>query len=62
MAIMESYISTVGRSIPTIIQSAQETRMKGHWAWVRFYGYYSLNVKWWVKIKLVFQNGRGLKL
>jgi len=57
MELMEKYINTVGRSIPAAIRIAQENKIGGHPVWNTFYGYYSLRVKWWVKIKMVLKNG-----
>lgn len=57
MELMKSYINNVGRGIPHAIKLAQSKEQSGHIVWRRFYGYYSLNVSWWKKIKIALKNG-----
>tara|TARA_R110000787_G_scaffold38050_4_gene96152 strand:- start:1585 stop:1758 length:174 start_codon:yes stop_codon:yes gene_type:complete len=57
MELMKNYIDSVGRGIPHAIKLAQSKEQSGHEVWKRFYGYYSLRVSWWTKIKIALKNG-----
>jgi hypothetical protein len=59
---MKTYINNVGKSIVPSIKMAQAKRQKGHAVWLTFYGYYSLRVHWFKKLKLAIQNVRGAKI